>query len=255
MRGCEPAGGGVDDHRDPAGGVVEALLEPQPQVLEPVEGALRAGLVLGLVARGEGERFGLDPGHRRRDYWRRSAAELRSALALVVELGRRRRSRPAPRARPRGRGVRAPRSPAAAPAAAASRSKQKAERADRASGTCRRPPRISALAGLAARAADDLQARLRAGRLAPRARARRRPRGSTLERADPGPGRGQRGDPVEHLVGRQLAVAAGADHGERSPSSAAAAGAARRRASPRRRAGSPSPGSSPVAIASPPTSA
>ena len=64
MGGGEPAGGGVDDHRDLAGRLVEAVLEAQPQVLERVERALRARGVVALVAGGEAERLGLDPGHR-----------------------------------------------------------------------------------------------------------------------------------------------------------------------------------------------
>ncbi len=63
VRRVEPAGGGMDDHRDPARGVVEAVFEAKSQVLEAVERAGRACLVVGLVARGEAQRFGLDPGH------------------------------------------------------------------------------------------------------------------------------------------------------------------------------------------------
>jgi hypothetical protein len=55
----------MDHHRDLARHLLEAVLESQPQVLELVERALRAGSVVGLVAREEGERVGLDPGHRR----------------------------------------------------------------------------------------------------------------------------------------------------------------------------------------------
>ncbi len=44
VRGGEPGRGGVDDDGDLAGRVVEAVLEPQPQVLERVERALRAVL-------------------------------------------------------------------------------------------------------------------------------------------------------------------------------------------------------------------
>ena len=63
VRRREPARRGVDDHGHAAGGVVEALLESQPQVLEPVESTLGASLVGGLVTCGEAQRLGLDPGH------------------------------------------------------------------------------------------------------------------------------------------------------------------------------------------------
>ena len=66
VRGREPAGGGVDDHRDAARRVVEAILEPQAQVLEPVERPLGAGVVRRFVPGGEAQRFGLDPRHRTR---------------------------------------------------------------------------------------------------------------------------------------------------------------------------------------------
>ena len=65
VRGGEPARRRVDDHRDPARRLVEAVLEAQAQVLEPVERARGAGVVRGLVAGGEAQRLGLDPGHRR----------------------------------------------------------------------------------------------------------------------------------------------------------------------------------------------
>ena len=64
VRGGEPRRGRVDDDDDPAGSVVEAVLEPQPQVLERVEGPLRVGLVVALVPGDEAQRLGLDPGHR-----------------------------------------------------------------------------------------------------------------------------------------------------------------------------------------------
>jgi hypothetical protein len=59
MRGREPAGVGVDDDRDPARGLLEAVLEAQPQVLEPIERALGACLVIRLVTGGEAQRLGL----------------------------------------------------------------------------------------------------------------------------------------------------------------------------------------------------
>src|SRR5205814_1234417 len=49
---------------DPPGYLLEALLEPHPQVLESVQGALGVGGVAGVVARREAERVGLDPGHK-----------------------------------------------------------------------------------------------------------------------------------------------------------------------------------------------
>ena len=65
VRGREPGRVVVDDHGDVARHGVEAVLEAQPQVLERVEHAVRAGEVGVVVARGEAERLGLDPGHRR----------------------------------------------------------------------------------------------------------------------------------------------------------------------------------------------
>jgi hypothetical protein len=52
----------MDDHRDLARGVVEAVLEAQAQVLELVEGALRAVGVVRLVTSGERQRVSLNPG-------------------------------------------------------------------------------------------------------------------------------------------------------------------------------------------------
>ena len=63
VRRGEPARGGVHDDRDPGGRLVEALLEAQAQVLERVEGALRAVAVLGLVPSDEAQRLRLDPCH------------------------------------------------------------------------------------------------------------------------------------------------------------------------------------------------
>jgi hypothetical protein len=60
--GREPGRVVVDDDGDLARRLVEALLELQPQVLEPVEGALCEGGVGLLVAGGEAERISLDPG-------------------------------------------------------------------------------------------------------------------------------------------------------------------------------------------------
>ena len=53
MSGRKPAGSGGDDDGDPARGVIEAILESQPQILERVEGALGGAVVLGVVPRGE----------------------------------------------------------------------------------------------------------------------------------------------------------------------------------------------------------
>jgi hypothetical protein len=52
----------VDDDRDLSRGLVEALLELQPQVLEAVERPLGVGRVGLLVAGGEAERVCLYPG-------------------------------------------------------------------------------------------------------------------------------------------------------------------------------------------------
>jgi hypothetical protein len=72
---------------------VEALLEPQPQVLEPIERALRARLVLGLVASREAERFGFDPRH-----VARSLVAARSVVSVcaISQIPRSRRGRLAP---------------------------------------------------------------------------------------------------------------------------------------------------------------
>jgi hypothetical protein len=64
--GGEPGRVVVDDDGDLAGSVVEALLEPQPQVLEPVERPLCERGVGLLVAGGEAERICLNPGDRPR---------------------------------------------------------------------------------------------------------------------------------------------------------------------------------------------
>ena len=56
----------MENHGDVAGDGVEAVLEPQAQVLERVEDAVRAGEVSVVVARGEAQRIGLDPGNRSR---------------------------------------------------------------------------------------------------------------------------------------------------------------------------------------------
>src|SRR5215211_6094014 len=64
MRCRKPRGRGVDDQGHLAGRLVEALLEPQPQVLEVVERALGALGVVGLMTSREAQRVGLDPGHR-----------------------------------------------------------------------------------------------------------------------------------------------------------------------------------------------
>ena len=53
----------MEDDRDVAGDLVEPVLEPQAQVLERVEHAVRAGEIGVVVARGEAQRVGLDPGH------------------------------------------------------------------------------------------------------------------------------------------------------------------------------------------------
>jgi hypothetical protein len=45
----------VDHHRDPARRIVEALLQAQAQILEAVECALRARVVVALVTRDEAE--------------------------------------------------------------------------------------------------------------------------------------------------------------------------------------------------------
>ena len=63
MRHREQQRVGVDDDRDVAGHLLEAVLEPQPQFLHAVEGALGVGRVAAVVARGEAERVGLDPRH------------------------------------------------------------------------------------------------------------------------------------------------------------------------------------------------
>ena len=55
----------MDDDRDVAGHLLEAVLEPQPQFLHPVQRALGEGGVAAVMARGEAQRFGLDPGHLR----------------------------------------------------------------------------------------------------------------------------------------------------------------------------------------------
>ena len=52
----------MDDDADLAGDVVEALLELQPQILEPVEGPLGVGGIGLLVAGGEAERVCFNPG-------------------------------------------------------------------------------------------------------------------------------------------------------------------------------------------------
>src|SRR2546423_43090 len=64
--GRQPGAAWVDDHGDVAGHDVEALLEPQPQVLEAVEDALGARIVDVFVPGGEAQRLGLNPGHRAR---------------------------------------------------------------------------------------------------------------------------------------------------------------------------------------------
>jgi hypothetical protein len=60
--GREPGRVVVDDDGDLARRLVEALLELQPQVLEPVKRALCERGIRLLVAGGEAERICLDPG-------------------------------------------------------------------------------------------------------------------------------------------------------------------------------------------------
>ena len=80
--GCgEPGRVVVEDDREVAGDLVEAVLEPQAQVLEPVEYAVRAGEIGVVVARGEAQRVGLDPG----DGFRLLAGP--GALSLEFEFG------------------------------------------------------------------------------------------------------------------------------------------------------------------------
>ncbi len=62
MGGGQPGGIRVDHERDVAGNVLEDVLEPQAQVLEAVEGPLCVGGVAGVVARGEAEAVGCNPG-------------------------------------------------------------------------------------------------------------------------------------------------------------------------------------------------
>ena len=137
------------------------------------------------------------------------------AVALVVELGARRRARsgaaraasrsPAPRDRRRQRQLR--RRP---PRGRSRRSSAPTGP----SGTRRRPPRISA-------SPSSPRAQRTTCRLASVPRRRRGAlelvgdRRGDARAADPGAGRGQRRDPAEHLVERQLAVAAGAEDGDR----------------------------------------
>jgi len=52
----------VEDDGDAARDLVEAVLEAQPQVLERVQDAVRAGEIGVVVTRGEAERVRLDPG-------------------------------------------------------------------------------------------------------------------------------------------------------------------------------------------------
>jgi len=53
----------VEDDGDVPGDGVEAILEAQPQILERVENAVRARDIGVVVARGEAQRVGLDPGN------------------------------------------------------------------------------------------------------------------------------------------------------------------------------------------------
>jgi hypothetical protein len=53
----------VDHDRDVPRHLLEALLELQPQVLEPVEHPVGVADVRVVMPRGEAEGLGLDPGH------------------------------------------------------------------------------------------------------------------------------------------------------------------------------------------------
>jgi hypothetical protein len=81
VREGEPDGVVVQDHRDVARHGVEAVLQPQPQVLQRVEHAVRAGEVAVVVTGREAQGVGLDPG----DGARLLAGP--GALALQLELG------------------------------------------------------------------------------------------------------------------------------------------------------------------------
>ena len=64
MGGGEPARRRVDHEGDPAGRLLEAILEAQAQVLERVQRALGVLGVSALVPGDERQRLGLDPCHR-----------------------------------------------------------------------------------------------------------------------------------------------------------------------------------------------
>ena len=53
----------MEDHRDAPRRLLEAILEPQPQILELIQRPLGALLVPLLEAGREAERFGFVPGH------------------------------------------------------------------------------------------------------------------------------------------------------------------------------------------------
>jgi hypothetical protein len=55
----------VDDDSDLAWHVIEAILEPQPQFLHPVERPLGEGSIAAVVAGGEAQARCLNPGHQR----------------------------------------------------------------------------------------------------------------------------------------------------------------------------------------------
>ena len=118
----------------------------------------------------------------------------------------------------------------------------------------RRPPRIVASPKLAAEAAQRLGAGLGRHRLDGRLEALHHRLGEPAHAGQAARGAPTSASRSSTSAGRQLAVAADAEHARRAPAPAVARAAPPRPASARRRAGSPGPGSSPWARASPPTS-
>ena len=202
---------------DVAGDLVEAVLEPQPQILERVEDAVRAGEIGVVVARGEAQRVGLDPGHVDPSAGFVADGDGRRTIRLLARPGA---------LRSRSSSVRTPMPIRAswassrlaagdtavasgiAELAAATGSKKNVSAPSGVSSTDRRPPRIGNAAALAARAAHRHQARLGRDDLCRRLDLVAGLRGEA-------PGAEQRvrrlqlRDPLQHLLRGQLAVAAG----------------------------------------------